>query len=129
MPSLVNAPAMQTSVLLEAKSVVAGSYTSTGVDVTDFEGLIELLQVCVALTGAQTEAAIIETASDTGFTVGLATVATFTTFTQSDLKRMQRIVVDLNTCKRYVRVNATVAGTTPAISSSYTMTSTKKYQP
>lgn len=125
---IVNAAALQSTLLLEAKDRAAASYQSTGVDVTDYEGVAEIVQTCVSATGAQTEAAVIETAEDSGFTVGLATVATFTTYTQSDLKRVQRRTVDLNACKRYLRVNATIAGGTPAISSSYTFTGVKKYQ-
>ena len=129
MGSLVNAPSLQTGVKLSLKDRAAASYQSTGVDVTDYEGMVAFEQGLISATGAQTEAAIIQTAEDSGFTVGVATVATFTTYTQSDLERYQRIVVDLATCKRYVRVNATLAGSTPAISSAYFMTATKKYQP
>lgn len=126
--SIVRAAALMATALLEAKDRASATYQSAAVDVTDYEGVAEIVQTCVSATGAQTEAAVIETSDDSGFGSGVVTVATFTTYTQSDLKRVQRRTVDLNACKRYLRVNATLAGSTPAISSSYTFSAVKKYQ-
>jgi len=126
MTALVNSLQEATPTLLEAKDRASATWASAAFDLLDYDGQLLVYQACVAATGAQTLVGVVETSDASGFGSGVSTVATFPTFTQSDLKADESVVINKSACKRYLRINATIAGTTPAISSAHCIVGYKK---
>jgi len=129
MSALTRAITEQTVTQLGFSVAQAATFSTTPVDISDYEGLVAIHQIVTAATGAQTLAGIIQTSDDVNFVTGVVQLgAAFPTFTASALGAQNRILVDTNAAKRYVRYNGTVAGSTPSFTACILLTGSKKVQ-
>lgn len=89
------------------------TFTSPVIDARDFDGDICVLQNIGTVSGTSPTCATVLQDSDDGST-GWAAVdgGTFTTVTASN--NSQKLVVQANACRRYLRSVSTIGGTTPS---------------
>jgi hypothetical protein len=128
MSALVNAVANQAQSVLLAPVSKTASFTTTPLDISDFEGLIAITQVGGVGSTWGTAATIVETSDDVNFAGGAnptVTVGTFTTVAANAAH--QKIHIDTNACKRYIRCNSTFA-TLSAWLVAYLLTGVKQTQ-
>ncbi len=90
---------------------VTTTINGPSVDVTDLAGQGVALIDVFNIGGTPTFDAIIQEADDTGFTLNVATIATFTQITAAEVQRQR---VDLNGARQFVRIRIVVAGGTPS---------------
>lgn len=128
MPAITNAVQLQSQAVLLAPVSKTASFTTTPVDVSDYEGQIAVTQVGGVGSTWGTAATVVETSDDINFAGGAnptVTVATFTTVAANGAH--ERKFVDKNACKRYIRVNSTFT-TLTAWLVAYLLTGIKKVQ-
>ena len=98
---------------------------STGVDITDYEGLIGVDMTACTVTGTPTTATLTIETSDT-LGSGYTAVGTAATVTAGAGAR-NRQILDTNALKRYLRVTlAFVGGTAPTLTGVVNITACKK---
>lgn len=125
MTALVNAVQNQAQAALLAPVSKTASFTTPAVDISDYEGQIAITQVGGVGSTWGSAATIVETSDDSGFGSGVVTVGTFTTVTANAAH--QKIHIDTNACKRYIRVNSTFT-TLTAWLVAYLLTGVKQTQ-
>lgn len=103
------------------------TYTSTGVDVQDYEGQLGVLQLVGAVSGTTpTLDGKLQDSDAIGGTYADIPGAVFAQATTAG--NIQKITVDLNGCKRFIRYVGTIAGTTPSFGIAVAVVGPKKYQ-
>ena len=97
----------------------------TGVDVTDYEGMAEVVLDSAAGTGTSpTQDVKLQDSADNS-TFADITGATFTQVVKA--ASQQNISVDLSKARQYVRAVTTIGGTTPSFTTSVNLLARKKY--
>lgn len=105
-------PLHSTLVNLLATAARTATANGTGVDVTDYEGMAEVMLDSAAGTGTSpTQDVKLQDSADNS-TFADITGATFTQVTTT--ASQQKISVDLSKARRYVRAVTTIGGTTPS---------------
>jgi hypothetical protein len=114
MTALVNAVQNQAQIsLLDPINKTATYQTANGVDISDYEGQIAVTTHVGVVAGTGTLIVTVETSDSSTFATGNVTVATFATITATS--NHQRVFIDTNACKRYLRVVGTISGITGAV--------------
>lgn len=86
------------------------TFTSTGFDTQDYEGNLGILQVVGAAAGTSTTLdGTIETSADNSSFAAISGAA-FATVTDAGDNQVQKLIIDLNGCKRYIRYVGTIGG-------------------
>lgn len=112
-------------VTLSAIAARTSTVTATGVDVTDYEGVVVIDQLVGTVSGTTpTLNGKIQDSADNSAWADV-TGATFTQVTASD--SYQTITLDLDKTRRYVRYVGTIAGTTPSFTMGVFLRGAKKY--
>jgi hypothetical protein len=107
MPGASNAAPLYVPLQVVAAQSVTGVITPTGVDLLDYDGLVHVAQNCGAQVGG-TLAGKIQSSPDNS-TWADVPGATFPNVTAGN--RVDAIVLDLQSCGRYIRYTNTFAGT------------------
>lgn len=127
MSSLTNSLGKATTVSLSPSAASAATFSSTGVDVTAYEG--EALVVLDSSAGGSgaTMDTVIEESSDNSSWAALAqgNASAFTQVTNAAASHQVKRI-DLDKCKQYLRVTSTIAGTA-SFKNAVVLVANKKY--
>jgi len=90
---------------------------STGLDITDFEGIIAVSVRVANVTGTPTDDITVKTSATLGGTYVAVnkTDGTNAAFTQFTAAGAQRILLDCNAMNKFIRLEHVVAGGTPVL--------------
>lgn len=116
MLALGNAVTQQTETQLHNAAVTATA-NSTGVDISGMEGIIALSVRIPLVSGTAPTLSINVETSDalaSGYAVATKVDGTSAAFTQFTAAGAQRMLLDTNALKKYVRLAFTAGGTTPS---------------
>lgn len=128
MVAIANAPATQEHTLLELGTRTTTA-NSTGIDITDYEGLIEIKIGFAVVSGTTPSDTVTVETSDvlgSGYAAATKPDASAAAFTAQTATGIQRMVLDCNGLKRYIRLAHVISGTTPSFGFVATITGCKK---
>lgn len=129
MPGLLHAVANQAQVVLQSLAAVTATNNGTGLDVSDYEGLLAYTAVAPTVTGTPSIVFTLETSDTLGSGYTAVTGVASPAWTASGAANVYRAVVDRAALKRYVRsVMTLTGGTTPTVSGSALLVGCKKVQ-
>lgn len=132
MNTLSRAVLQQTRVMLKDVSALTATGSSTGLDVSVYEGVLAFSQIVGTVSGTTpTLDGKIETsdASGSGYVTAKTTTAVDATFTQVTASNsLQVVFCDCDALKQYARWTYTIAGTTPSFTAGCMLVGVKKYQ-
>lgn len=128
MTALINAAAHILTALMETIAAKTATFNGTAFDTQDYEGSLAILQVVGAVTGTTTTLdGKIQSSDTSGGTYADVPGATFTQVSDTGDNQVQKIAIDLNGCKRWIRYVGTIAGTTPSYTMAVVAAGVKKY--
>lgn len=118
-------PLHSTLVNLLPTAARTATANGTGVDVTDYEGMAEVVLDSAAGAGTSpTQDIKLQDSADNSTYADIAG-ATFTQVVNA--ASQQKISVDLSSARKYVRAVSTIGGTSPSFTSSVNLLARKKY--
>ena len=128
MVAIANAPASQEHTLLELGTRTATG-NSTGIDISDYEGLVEIKIGFAVVSGTTPSDTItIETSAviGSGYAAATTPAGAAAAFAAQTATGIQRLVMDCNGLKQFVRLAHVISGTTPSFGFTATITGCKK---
>lgn len=115
-----------TAVVLLPGAARTSSANGTGVDISDYEGMAEVVLNSGAGTGTTPTLDVKIQDSDDNSAFADVTGAVFAQVTNAAAS-LQKLVLNTDKCRKYIRAVATIGGTTPSFACGVEFMSVKKY--
>lgn len=115
-----------TAVVLLPSAARTSSANGTGVDISDYEGMAEVVLNSGAGTGTTPTLDVKIQDSDDNSAFADVTGAVFAQVTNAAAS-LQKLVLNTDKCRKYIRAVATIGGTTPSFACGVEFMSVKKY--
>jgi len=128
MGSFVKAAALMLALKIQTILAQTATFNGTAIDVVDYEGLLALTLSIGAVTGTTPTLDLkVQSSATSGGTFVDVPGAVWAQKAAAAADTVDKITIDLDACQRWIRIVATIAGTSPSFTMSVNAHGVKKF--